>query len=100
MLAMGEDDDVPEELSWKIWGTLGLATSVDALAAGVSLPLFDVPVTVSAALIGAVTAALSGASALAGGSLGQHFGERAQRVGGLALVGLGGWSLWSTFTSG
>lgn len=66
-----------------------LATSIDAAAAGVSLPLLSVPVAVSCATIGAVTFVLSTAGVRLGGMLGARIGKRAEVLGGLALVALG-----------
>lgn len=68
---------------------LGVATSIDALAVGVSLALLDVSIVGAAILIGVVTAALS----LGGVAIGHHAGRRlsacAELVGGLVLVGIG-----------
>ncbi len=68
---------------------LGVATSIDALAVGVSLAFLDVDITMAAVTIGVVTAALS----LLGVWLGHYAGRRlascAELVGGLVLIGIG-----------
>ncbi|MFM7349340.1 MAG: manganese efflux pump MntP family protein [Erythrobacter sp.] len=67
----------------------GLATSIDALAAGLTLPTLGVPPILAVVLIGGVTVLLSGAGVLLGRHAGEHLGEWAERAGGLILIGLG-----------
>ncbi len=68
---------------------LAFATSVDALAAGVTLPALGVPIAVSIVAIGVVTAVLSGAGFAAGRRLGATIGPRLELVGGVVLIALG-----------
>lgn len=68
---------------------LALATSIDALAAGVTLPLVGAPVAVSLVAIGMVTLVLSLAGALSGKALGARIGKTLEVLGGLALIGIG-----------
>lgn len=65
------------------------ATSIDAAAAGVALPILGPPVLVSCAVIGAVTLVLSAAGVLIGAAAGALIGKRAEVVGGLVLIGIG-----------
>lgn len=67
----------------------GLATSIDALAAGITLPTLGVPPFAAAGLIGLVTFALSGAGVWLGRRAGDRWGAWAERAGGLVLIGLG-----------
>jgi len=69
--------------------TLSVATSIDALAVGLSLAMLGVSVWVPAAIIGIVTAATSTAGITFGSRLGARWGRRAEIVGGLVLVGIG-----------
>ncbi|MFP2931831.1 manganese efflux pump MntP family protein [Pyxidicoccus sp. 3LG] len=68
---------------------MALATSIDALAAGVTLPSLDVHIAMAAAVIGGVTFVLC----LAGMSVARRFGESLEGkldvVGGVVLIGLG-----------
>lgn len=68
---------------------LAVATSIDALAIGISLAIVDVSILLAAALIGAVTFGVC----LAGVALGYRAGARwrrpAEAVGGLILIGIG-----------
>jgi putative Mn2+ efflux pump MntP len=68
---------------------LSVATSIDALAAGLTLELVGAPPPVTLALIGGVTAVLSAAGYLAGRRLGDRFGSRLELVGGVALIAIG-----------
>lgn len=67
----------------------GVATSIDALAAGITLPTLAVEPLVAVALIGLVTAAMSGAGVALGRIAGDRFGEWAERAGGVILIALG-----------
>ena len=69
--------------------TLAVATSIDALAAGVTLPLMGPGVWVSLGCIGVVTTVLSGLAAWLGRRAGDALGPAAARFGGLVLIGLG-----------
>lgn len=68
---------------------LAIATSVDALAAGFTLPLLGAPLGISLAAIGLTTAGLSTVGLFAGHRLGAAVGGRLDAVGGLILIGLG-----------
>jgi len=68
---------------------LAVATSIDALAVGVSFAVLDTAILWPAVTIGAVTFGLSAAGVLAGSSFGRVFGRKAEIVGGLILIGIG-----------
>jgi putative Mn2+ efflux pump MntP len=68
---------------------LAVATSIDALAAGVMLPVIGAPIAVSIATIGIVTAVFCFAAVLIGQRVGRSFGKRLGIVGGLVVAGLG-----------
>jgi manganese efflux pump family protein len=74
---------------WGVLVVLAIGTSVDAFAAGISLPLLGAPVLVSCLTIGAVTTIASGLGLLLGRRLGEHAGERLEIAGGVVLVLLG-----------
>jgi len=66
-----------------------IATSIDAAAAGITLPTLGVPVLLASAVIGIVTAVLCFGGALSGARLGTAFGKKAEVAGGLVLILLG-----------
>jgi putative Mn2+ efflux pump MntP len=68
---------------------LSLATSMDALAVGLSIALLKVPVLFSVVMIGLTSSLLSSAGIFAGARLGEAFGKRMRILGGLILVGIG-----------
>lgn len=68
---------------------LAIATSVDALAVGITLPMLGAPLLLSLVTIGVTTAALSVAGLYAGRRFGALLGRRLDLVGGLVLIGLG-----------
>lgn len=78
---------------------LAVATSIDAAAAGVTLPLLGAPMVVSIGAIGVVTAGLSAAGALLGGRLGTMAGPRMGYLGGVVLIGLGARTLVDHLTA-
>jgi putative Mn2+ efflux pump MntP len=68
---------------------LAVATSVDALAVGISLSLLDTGLTQTVAIIGVTTFALCYPAVLLGRRLGELFAKRAELAGGLVLVAIG-----------
>jgi len=68
---------------------LAVATSIDALAVGVSFAVLDTPILWPAVTIGIVTFALSAAGVLVGSSFGRIIGRKAGFVGGVILIGIG-----------
>lgn len=68
---------------------LALATSIDALAVGVTLPMLGAPLGLSLVTIGVTTALLSGLGLIVGYRFGASLGKRLDVAGGLVLIGLG-----------
>jgi manganese efflux pump family protein len=68
---------------------LSVATSIDALAAGFSFALLEMPVLSPSAVIGIVAFVMTVCGMLFGGKLGQIFGKRVEMFGGLLLIGIG-----------
>jgi putative Mn2+ efflux pump MntP len=74
---------------WRRLLVLGIATSLDAAAVGLTLALIDVPMLVSVAIIGAVTFVLCVPAVLVGGRLETSFARRAELAGGVVLILIG-----------
>ena len=83
------DEEAAHALTGRALLIAGVATSVDALAAGITLPALGVSPWLAAGLIGLVTFAMSGAGVVLGRRAGDHLGEWAERAGGVILIGLG-----------
>jgi putative Mn2+ efflux pump MntP len=73
----------------KVMLLLAIATSIDALAVGITLPMLNAPLWLSIVTIGATTALLSAAGLFAGRRFGAALGRRLDAVGGVVLIGLG-----------
>ncbi|MFZ9394446.1 MAG: manganese efflux pump MntP family protein [Erythrobacter sp.] len=90
MIWIGEaEDEGPPRLSGLALGAAALATSIDAFAAGITLPTLGIAPLVSCTLIAVVTAALSALAILLGQRAGDRFGRHAEVAGGVVLIALG-----------
>ncbi len=86
----GEDGDAGMlSLSHKRLLALAVATSIDALAVGVSFAFMDVKLLPSCVLIGCTTFTISVAGAFLGRAIPNVSGEKAGVAGGLVLIGIG-----------
>jgi putative Mn2+ efflux pump MntP len=70
---------------------LSVATSIDALAIGLSFAALGVEVWIPAAVIGLTAGALTLVGTLGGRALGNRFGSRMAIAGGILLIVIGGW---------
>jgi putative Mn2+ efflux pump MntP len=84
-----EDEEVDDDLSFMTMLLLAIATSIDALAVGISLALDDGNIYVSALAIGVITFLISAVGVGAGSTLGSRYGRRAEFVGGIILILIG-----------
>lgn len=85
----GGEEEQPEGLDFANLVMLAIATSIDALAVGVSFAFLDVDIVPSVTIIGVTTFCLS----IAGVAIGHQFGARWERpaniAGGTILIALG-----------
>lgn len=70
---------------------LSVATSIDALAIGLSFAALGVEVWLPAAVIGVTAGTLTLIGTLGGRALGNRFGSRMAIIGGILLIAIGGW---------
>ncbi len=95
-----EEEEIKNPLELKLLTMLAIATSIDALAVGVTFAsgnmalLFPVALEAlsllaASAVIGVVAFILSGAGVYIGGKFGNLFGNKAEILGGLVLIGIG-----------
>jgi manganese efflux pump family protein len=68
---------------------LSVATSIDALAVGLSLAMIQINIWYPCAMIGIITAALSVAGIFTGKYLGKKIGPRMEFIGGVILILIG-----------
>jgi putative Mn2+ efflux pump MntP len=85
----GEEPSITDPSRGMTLVMLSVATSIDALAVGLSLALLDVNVFWAALLIGGVSAILSLVGLLLGNQLGMRFGKSMEVLGGIILIGIG-----------
>lgn len=80
----------PEKVAtgWALAG-LAVATSIDAVAAGFTLPTLGAPILISAAAIAVVTFATSAGGVWIGKLGAGSLGWKAEVTGGLILIGIG-----------
>jgi manganese efflux pump family protein len=83
-----EEVQVDPSKGWSLV-ILSVATSLDALAVGLSFALVKTPVVIPSILIALVAFGLSCVGLFAGCKLGEKFGKRMEIVGGLVLIGIG-----------
>ena len=68
---------------------MAVATSIDALAVGVSFAFLKVDIWAAILLIGVTTAAFSGAGVLIGKAFGCRYKSKAELAGGIILILMG-----------
>ena len=68
---------------------LSIATSIDALAVGISFAMLRTSIWLPCVVIGIVAAALTALGLRIGSRLGNRFGRRMEAAGGIVLVGIG-----------
>lgn len=86
--AFDEEAEATALGGWAL-GAAAVATSIDALAAGFTLPSLGLPVLTSSLVIGLVTATLCLVGVRIGALVGNRAGRIADVLGGLILIGIG-----------
>lgn len=88
-----ETEDIKTEqnpLDNKVLTVLAVATSIDALAVGITLAtLSGLPIYFSASVIGIIAFVISVVGVYIGSKFGNLLGNKADIIGGLVLVGIG-----------
>lgn len=85
----GEACEVNPDFSVRTMLLLAIATSIDALAVGVSLAFLGVPIWGAAAVIGLTTFIFSAAGVRVGNIFGCRYKSKAELAGGVVLVLMG-----------
>jgi putative Mn2+ efflux pump MntP len=84
-----DDEKVKDPFATPRLLLLSVATSIDALAVGLSFSLLGVPLVTTVLVIGVVTFSLCLPAVWLGRRLGGLMASRAELLGGLALIGIG-----------
>lgn len=95
--ALHEDNScsLDNSLSFKNMITLSIATSIDALAVGITFALLKIDIIKASSLIGIVTFVMSAIGVNIGFKFGCKFKNRAECTGGLVLILMGAKILFS-----
>jgi len=90
--SFGSDDDCAQRpdptRKWSLIA-LSLATSIDALAVGLSMAFLQIEIWTPSVVIGVVAAAMTLVGMVSGRRLGARFGRRMELIGGLILIAIG-----------
>ena len=84
-----EEEKVDASYSFKPMLLMAIATSIDALAAGITLSTLQVNIFLAAGLIGCTTFVISAVGVRVGNVFGSRFKRPAEVVGGVILILLG-----------
>ncbi len=86
----GEENNSPfNPLNFKVMFSLGIATSIDATAVGLSMSLINMNIILPAIIIGTVTFVLSSLGVVFGCKVGQRYNYPINIIGGIILIVIG-----------
>ena len=84
-----EEEEGFDPLCLRTLCTLGVATSIDAMAVGISLAVLRSPIVLEATIIGIVTLLISAFGVFFGNQVGRRIDLKLDLIGGVILIGLG-----------
>lgn len=84
-----ESEESENKLKIKKMLPLAIATSIDALALGISFAFLDVNIFTAVSIIGVITFALSAAGVKIGSIFGTKFKSKSELAGGIVLIAIG-----------
>ena len=85
----GEEEEVNCSFCFRAMLPLAIATSIDALAVGVTFAFLKVLIIPAVSLIGITTFVFSALGVAVGARFGGKFGEKAELAGGVILIAMG-----------
>ena len=88
-LGKDEDDNGNDDFSFRAMLPLAVATSIDALAVGVTFAFLDVSILPAVGFIGTITFALSCVGLFVGNIFGSRYKKGAEISGGVILILMG-----------
>lgn len=87
--SLGEEENVSNDMGFKSMFLLAIATSIDALAVGVSLAFLKVAILPAVLFIGCITFVCSAAGVKIGSIFGDKYQSKAELCGGIILILIG-----------
>ena len=88
-LSKNEDDAVDDKVDFKTMIVLAIATSIDALAIGVTFAFLNVNIVLAVSLIAAITFVISCIGVKLGNVFGDKYEKKAEFTGGIVLILIG-----------
>lgn len=85
----GEEENIDDDVSFRKMLVLAIATSIDALAVGVTLAFLRVKIVTPLILIGMITFVMSFVGVKIGNYFKDKFKEKAEILGGIILICMG-----------
>ena len=92
MIKSSMDDEIEkrnDKIDFKTMSVLAIATSIDALAVGITFAFFKVNLLLAISIIGAITFFISFVGVLIGNKFGDKFQNKAELAGGIILIMIG-----------
>ena len=92
MIRESTDDEIEkrnDRVDFKTMILLAIATSIDALAVGVTFAFFEINILLSVTIIGVITFVLSLIGVLVGNKFGDKLQNKAELTGGIILIIIG-----------
>ena len=87
--AAQECDSKSNPLDWQVLFTMSVATSIDALAVGLTFAVLKISIVTPVIVIGLVTFLMSAVGVFLGDRTGKFLGRRVDIAGGLILIAIG-----------
>ena len=84
-----EEDEIDDTLDIGNLLMLSIATSIDALAVGITFAFFDVSIVLSTSLIGIITFVICIIGVKVGHVFGEKYKSKAELMGGIILIAMG-----------
>ncbi|MBQ7410419.1 MAG: manganese efflux pump [Clostridia bacterium] len=88
-LSKNEEDEVDDKVDFKTMVVLAIATSIDALAVGVTFAFLNVNIVLAVSLIGILTFIISCIGVKLGNVFGDKYEKKAELAGGIVLILIG-----------
>ena len=88
-LSKDEDNEVDDKVDFKTMIILAIATSIDALAVGITFAFLDVNIWFAAICIAVITFAISCIGVKLGNVFGNKYESKAEIIGGITLILIG-----------
>ena len=88
-LSKEDDDEIDDKVDFKTMVVLAIATSIDALAVGVTFAFLNVNIVLAVSLIASITFIISCIGVKLGNVFGDKYEKKAELLGGVVLILIG-----------